>query len=159
TAAYMSPEQACGKRVDTRADIFAVGVVLYEMLTGRRAFDRGTVLATLGAVIYEEPTPLNELVKSAPPELVRIVERCLRKDPDRRIQTMADLKVALEELKDADTATTSVVYRDKRRRRWTAWAALSALTIAVLIAVFFLARRETPPAAFAAVVKPLTSVN
>jgi Tol biopolymer transport system component/predicted Ser/Thr protein kinase len=154
TAAYMSPEQASGKRVDTRADIFAVGVVLYEMLTGRRAFEKETVLATLGAVMYEEPAPLGTVVKSMPPELIRIVDRCLRKDPERRIQTMADLKVALEELQESLKAPGI-----RLRRSWAAWMAASLLTLAAASAVFILNQREPPPAALAAVVKPLTSVN
>ena len=160
TAAYMSPEQASGKPVDARSDIFAVGVVLYEMLTGVRAFDRGSVLATLGAVMYEEPAPLGEIVKTATPELSRIVERCLRKDPDRRIQTMADLKVALGELQEAPKSSgTATVILDKPRRRWVPLVAVSLVAVAAASAIFLLTRSETPPAALAAVVKPLTSVN
>jgi Tol biopolymer transport system component/predicted Ser/Thr protein kinase len=161
TAAYMSPEQASGKRVDTRADIFAVGVVLYEMLSGRRAFDRGTVLATLGAVMYEEPAPLGTIVKAAPVELVRIVERCLRKDPDRRIQTMADLKVALKELQESPkTVPVPARFRESARRSWVVWTAVTfAIILAAASAIVFMTRREAPPSVLGAVVKPLTSIN
>jgi Tol biopolymer transport system component/predicted Ser/Thr protein kinase len=100
TAAYMSPEQAEGKKVDARSDIFSFGVVLYEMLTGRRAFDRESRIKTLAAVLNEEPQPPSALIESVPAELERILARCLRKDPQRRIQTMSDLKVALQELKE-----------------------------------------------------------
>jgi len=161
TAAYMSPEQASGKRVDARADIFAVGVVLYEMLTGRRPFDRGTVLATLGAVMYEEPAPLNTIVRNASPELVRVVERCLRKDADRRIQTMADLKVALEELRDSPTTSMSAVELPaSRRRSWKLSAAAAIVILAAATAVvLFLPRADGPAPPLAAVVKPLTTVT
>jgi len=147
TAAYMSPEQAAGKLLDARSDIFAVGVVLYEMLSGRRAFDRGTVLATLGAVIYEEPVPLGSLVKGLTPDLERLVERCLRKEPDRRIQTMADLKVALEELYESPTTTSgSIRVSEKRGRRWIPYAAAGALgLVAIAATMTFLNRRDSPP--------------
>jgi Tol biopolymer transport system component len=159
TAAYMSPEQASGKRVDARADIFAVGVVLYEMLTGRRAFDRGTVLATLGAVMYEEPPPLGEIVKTAPPELIRIVERCLRKDPDRRIQTMTDLKVALEEVKESPKTTPPPSgFRKERRPAFTV-TLVAAVVLLAVTAILFLPRWNDPPADPGVIVKPLTSIS
>ncbi len=97
TAAYMSPEQAQGKPVDARSDIFSFGAVLYEMLTGHRAFQCGNRMSTLASIIQQEPKALSELDSRIPRELERIVARCLRKDPDRRFQHMADLRVALEE--------------------------------------------------------------
>ncbi|MGD0437615.1 MAG: serine/threonine-protein kinase, partial [Bryobacteraceae bacterium] len=97
TVAYMSPEQAQGLKLDARSDIFSFGAVLYEMLTGRRAFSGDTNMSTLAAILNREPQPL---AATTPRELNRIVTRCLRKDPARRLQTMADLKVALEELKE-----------------------------------------------------------
>jgi eukaryotic-like serine/threonine-protein kinase len=100
TAAYMSPEQAEGRKVDARSDIFSFGAVLYEMLSGRKAFDRDSRIKTLAAVLTEEPRPVSSVCESAPLELERVVARCLRKDPQRRWQTMSDLKVALQELKD-----------------------------------------------------------
>jgi eukaryotic-like serine/threonine-protein kinase len=104
TAAYMSPEQAEAKRVDARSDVFAFGAVLYEMITGRRAFEGETAIATLAAVLRSEPEPVRTVAPSSPPELDRIVARCLRKDPERRFQTAADLKVALEEIRDETEA-------------------------------------------------------
>ncbi len=101
TAAYMSPEQAEGQKVDARSDIFSFGSVLYEMLTGRRAFDRESRIKTLAAVLNEEPKPPPSAANEAvPPELERVLVRCLRKDPQRRWQTMSDLKVALQDLKE-----------------------------------------------------------
>ena len=100
TAAYMSPEQAEGKKVDARSDIFSFGAVLYEMLTGHKAFGRGSPIKTLAAVLNEEPKPASDVSEAVPAELDRILGRCLRKDPQRRWQTMSDLKVALQDLKE-----------------------------------------------------------
>jgi len=96
TSPYVSPEQAEGKTIDARSDIFAFGSVLYEMVTGRRAFQRESTIGTLAAILHQEPKPL----ANVPPELERVIARCLRKDPERRFQNMADIRVALEELKD-----------------------------------------------------------
>ena len=105
TVAYMAPEQAEGHKVDQRADIFSFGAMLYEMITGRRAFSGDSKLSTLASVLQKEPTPLSQFADDAPPEVERIVMRCLRKDPGRRWQSMADLKVALEDvLEDWDSA-------------------------------------------------------
>ena len=87
TAAYMSPEQAEGKKLDGRSDIFSFGSVLYEMSTGRRAFQGETKLSTLSAILREEPKPASELAAAVPRELERIIQRCLRKDPARRFQS------------------------------------------------------------------------
>ena len=99
TAAYMSPEQAEGKKVDARSDIFSFGAVLYEMATGTRAFQGTSPALTLAAVVNAEPTPPSQLAKDLPRDLERIILRCLRKDPARRFQFMADLAVELEEIK------------------------------------------------------------
>jgi len=100
TAAYMSPEQAEGQKIDARSDVFSFGSVLYEMLTGRKAFARDSQMKTLAAVLTEEPKPASSVNDVVPVELERVVARCLRKDPTRRWQTMSDLKVALQDLKE-----------------------------------------------------------
>jgi eukaryotic-like serine/threonine-protein kinase len=100
TLAYMSPEQAQGKKVDARSDIFSFGSVLYEMITGRRAFQGRTNLSTLSAIVDKEPTAVSAIAPETPPELEKLIARCLRKDPDRRAQNMADLKLTLEDLKE-----------------------------------------------------------
>jgi Tol biopolymer transport system component len=100
TASYMSPEQAAGKPVDTRSDIFSFGSVLYEMVTGQRAFQGDSKMSTLAAVLNQEPKPAIEISRTLPRDLEKIITRCLRKDPTRRFQGMADLRVALEELKE-----------------------------------------------------------
>jgi len=92
TVAYMSPEQAEGKPVDARSDIFSFGLVLYEMLSGQKAFSGETALSTMVAILHQEPRPLQ-----AAPELARVVDRCLRKAAAERFQTMAEVIAALEE--------------------------------------------------------------
>src|SRR5579872_3650706 len=100
TVAYMSPEQADGHKVDARSDIFSFGAVLYEMVTGRRAFPGGSKFSTLAAVLHRDPLPLRPGEDNVPHELERVILRCLRKDPQRRWQSMADVKVALEDVLD-----------------------------------------------------------
>jgi eukaryotic-like serine/threonine-protein kinase len=100
TIAYMSPEQATGDRVDARSDIFAFGAVFYEMVTGKRAFDQGSKVGTLAAIVHTDPKPLRDVSPEHPEELERIITRCLRKDPERRYQDIADVRVALQDLRD-----------------------------------------------------------
>ena len=100
TAAYMSPEQAMGKPLDPRSDIFSIGSVMYEMVSGQRAFPGESTMETMTALVTDDPAPLSRISPGVPSELERIVMRCLRKDPNRRFQGVADLRVALEELKE-----------------------------------------------------------
>jgi serine/threonine-protein kinase len=105
TAAYMSPEQAHGKPLDVRSDVFSFGAVVYEMLSGERAFSGNSTVEVIGAVIHGEPEPL-----TVAPALDRIIRRCLAKDPSRRFQTMAEVKTALEHLSDgADDRAPAIV--------------------------------------------------
>ena len=98
TVAYMSPEQAEGRRVDSRSDIFSFGSLLYEMLTGERAFQGKSGLEILASVLRDMPRGLDHPGPDTPPELQEIVLRCLRKDPDQRYQSMTDVKTALEQI-------------------------------------------------------------
>jgi serine/threonine protein kinase len=98
TVAYMSPEQAEGRKIDPRSDIFSFGSLLYEMVTGERAFRGGSGLETLAAVLRDAPRDLAKARVDAPPEVQEIVMRCLRKDPDQRYQAMTDVKSALEQV-------------------------------------------------------------
>ena len=104
TPSYMSPEQAEGKTVDTRSDIFSLGIVFYEMLTGERPFAGGTAAATVSSILRDTPRPINELQPGLPRELVRLVHRCIAKDPINRYQSAVDLRHGLEETKqDVDS--------------------------------------------------------
>jgi len=100
TFSYMSPEQAEGKKLDARSDIFSFGAVLYEMATGQRAFQGHTPVSTLAAVIHKDPKPVSELSPVTPRDFDKLVTRCLRKDPERRYQTVRDVRNGLEELKE-----------------------------------------------------------
>ena len=104
TLGYMSPEQAMGGTVDSRSDVFSFGAVLYEMVTGRRAFTGNSTAETLVAVMREQPKSPSELVSGVPTELERLILRCLRKEPERRVQHMSDVKVELQEIQDASGA-------------------------------------------------------
>jgi eukaryotic-like serine/threonine-protein kinase len=140
TAAYMSPEQAQGKPVDARSDTFSFGAVLYEMLTGRRAFPGDNRMSTLASILQQEPKPLAELDSRIPRELDRIVVRCLRKDADRRFQHMADLKVALEELKeesDSGKLTPAQPVAQARNRTWIALGLSAGLVLLSALAAWF----------------------
>jgi serine/threonine protein kinase/dienelactone hydrolase len=100
TLAYMSPEQAEGKSIDARSDVFSFGSVLYEMLTGSKAFNGQSSAALLAAVMRDEPKPLNELKRDVPPEVRRIVTRCLRKDPAARYTAGTELAHELKSCRD-----------------------------------------------------------
>ncbi len=122
TLLYMSPEQLQGKAADARSDIFAFGAVLYEMLTGKRAFERKSSSDIIIAVAREEPTPLRELVKNVPEELKRIVKRCLRKQPEDRYASIAEVERGLEECRALTSGPISginlrVLLRQSKRPR------------------------------------------
>ena len=136
TSHYMSPEQVEGKEADARTDIFALGVVLYEMLTGKRPFT-GTSLAHLFAAILEhEPEPVTAEVAMASPALVRTVSKCLAKNPDDRWQTASDLRDELRWIAQHGTQPIVAAHRagpqPTARTAWMAWLAAAFLAIATI---------------------------
>jgi eukaryotic-like serine/threonine-protein kinase len=127
TVSYMSPEQAIGRALDQRSDIFSLGVVLYEMLTARRPFDSETSVETIDNIIHAEPTPIARLNYGVPPDLDRVVRKCLEKDRERRYQSVRDLLIDLRNLqRDSDSGAahataglgrhTQVVARPRSRK-------------------------------------------
>jgi serine/threonine-protein kinase len=111
TVSYMSPEQAQGKKVDARSDIFSFAVVLYEMVTGTRAFAGDSALSTLSAILRDETRPIPEIAPDTPPQLEHIINRCLRKHPDQRFQTMKEVQTALGALKHE--SDSGMLYRTR----------------------------------------------
>lgn len=151
TIAYMSPEQAEGKLVDVRSDIFSFGSVLYEMITGRQAFQGETKLSTLSAILGKDPLPVSSTAPDIPPELEKLVLRCLRKDPDRRLQHMGDIKLALTELKEESESgklalgsATLPLQRHAPGRRWNTVALLAVTIVAAIAAIVWLWRPNKP---------------
>jgi serine/threonine protein kinase len=127
TAAYMSPEQAQGRPVDVRSDVFSFGSLLYEMVTGRRPFAGDSTVGVLARIVGEDATPPARLNSSVPAELDAIVQRCLRKDAGRRYQTMADLRAALLDVAE----TLAAARRRSRSSGWRPWVG-GALLLALL---------------------------
>ena len=118
TAGYMAPEQVRGQAVDRRADIFAFGAILYEMLTGTRAFQRSTSADTMAAILNEYPPSISHLAQSTPQGLQRVVHRCLEKNPAQRFQSASDLAFALEALSESSgSSSLPVVAADRLRSR------------------------------------------
>ncbi len=139
TAAYMSPEQAKGKAVDKRADIWAFGCILYECLTGRKAFAGETITETLAAVLKGEPD-WQALPAATPPNLRFVLRRCLEKDVSRRFRDAADVRIEIEDAHGLAEPTPPV------KRSWLAWST-AALFFLVAIALAFVHFREQPPPA------------
>jgi Tol biopolymer transport system component/predicted Ser/Thr protein kinase len=145
TAAYMSPEQAEGRPLDGRSDIFSVGAVLYEMVTGRRPFIGDSPLSVLSRVVGEDPPAPSQLAPEVPADVERVILRCLRKDPARRFQTMADLKVELQDLlADSSSGARTVPAARRATHRWR-WAI--AATVALAVAAGYSMWPAPPPAA------------
>ncbi len=143
TIGYMAPEQARGHAVDHRADIFAFGCVMYELISARRAFDRGSIADTLSAILKEDPSPLSGGTLAVPPALERVIQRCLEKDPGERFQSARDLAFALDALSSAAIGPISgpAVAAPKRQRRGLI---LAAAGLAAIAAAFVLGRAAAP---------------
>jgi predicted Ser/Thr protein kinase len=150
TAAYMSPEQAQGEHLDARSDIFSFGCVLYEMGTGHAAFHGESLASIIAAVLRDEPKPLTDVAPAQPHELGRIITKCMRKDPARRFQGMADIGVALEDLREDAvsghlTGPIAVEGRSRRRPWVLPVVVLAVLALAVGVAFMLLQRAKQTP--------------
>ena len=130
TLGYMSPEQVSGDAVDYRSDQFALGLIVYEMATGKRPFDRPTTAQALAATIEAEPQPIDALNAEVSPHLAAVVARCLAKDPADRYESTRDLARDLKQIRDAPSRSAPTVVRATRhsRRRWLVLSAVVALT-------------------------------
>jgi Tol biopolymer transport system component len=143
TVAYMSPEQLRGKPVDNRSDIFSAGAILYEMLTGRRAFRGETEVDTITAVLLEDPPQINLDQASVPLSFQRIVRHCLEKEPENRFQSARDLGFALDSLSAASGERSIRLGRSRRQAKLAPWTVAAVLLLATLL---LLANRWRQPA-------------
>jgi hypothetical protein len=143
TLGYMSPEQVKGKPADQRSDLFAFGAILYEMLSGSRAFHRDSAAETMSAILREEPPDLSATNKSVQPGLERIVRHCLEKNPEERFYSARDVAFDLEALSGV-SGTTVVASAAGPSRRLTLPAVVAAAILAALAAGYFLGKgRDT----------------
>jgi serine/threonine protein kinase len=148
TAGYMSPEMVRGELVDHRADIFAFGAILYEMLAGKRAFQHSTSAETMTAILREDPPGVSQIARNTPPGLQRVVHRCLEKNAERRFQSPSDLAFALEALSESDISSSAAVHgpEQRRQRKALVWGiGLAALVAASIAIYYFVADRGPAP--------------
>ena len=154
TVGYMSPEQVRGQTADARSDLFSFGAVLHEMLTGRRAFQRGTAAETMTAILKEEPAALASGIDASasglPPGLARLVSRCLEKNPEERFQSARDLAFALEAASTVSSTRVDAIATGTGGRAWRraaplAWLAAGALVGALAMQRFAASPPSEPP--------------
>src|SRR5437762_10150929 len=135
TFQYMSPEQVEGKEADARSDIFALGSVLYEMATGKRAFEGKSNLSVASAILEKEPEPITTMQPMAPPALDHVVRGCLAKNPDERWQSAGDIARELRWISSSGSSQTNLpalAHRSAHRWERFAWMALAAVLLALL---------------------------
>lgn len=144
TFQYMSPEQVEGKQADARSDIFALGAILYEMATGKRAFEGKTTASVVAAVMTSEPPPISAVQQLSPPALDRVIKTCLAKDPDQRFQNVHDLNLQLAWIAEGGSQAgvhAMLAMRRKSRER-VAWALAACALLAAF--VFWLVQHRNP---------------
>jgi len=158
TMGYISPEQVRGLVTDHRTDIFAFGAILYEMVMGKRTFDKPTSADTMSAILNEEPAPISEIAPETPIALQRVVRRCLEKNAEQRFQSASDLAFALEALSDPETTAPSGAHAiseirprkdglkqtEPRQSRTVLAGAAIAMVVAVTLAYFWMQPAPVP---------------
>jgi serine/threonine protein kinase len=143
TMGYMSPEQVRGKPADHRSDIFALGAIFYEMITGQHAFRGETAADTMSAILQKEPPEIHKTNSNVPPALTRMVQHCLEKDPEQRFHSASDIAFNLESLSGfSDTAVTTSVPPSPIRIPVTVWKVTAILSAIAAIALGFLYYRQ-----------------
>jgi serine/threonine protein kinase len=154
TAGYMSPEQVKGQTADQRSDLFSFGAILYEMLSGRRAFRGDTSVETMSAILKEDPPELTETNRSVPPVMERIVRHCLEKNPEERFQSARDVAFNLQSLSGSTSQVAAIAPASRAPARAGRMAAVAGASLIVLAGVFWAggALRPIPSPVF----KPLT---
>jgi serine/threonine protein kinase len=162
TVNYMSPEQAEGLKVDARSDIFSFGAVLHEMVTGHRAFEAESTVATLSAVLRDEAKAVREIVPEVPVELDGLIARCLRKRPDERWQTMSEVAAALLKITtklEAPASPAPVAAIPKQRSARMLWLSgvMAVLAVAIAGAWWQMQRQPSQPAHVATAASPNTT--
>jgi eukaryotic-like serine/threonine-protein kinase len=147
TAGYMSPEQVRGQAVDHRTDIFAFGAILYEMLSGRRAFQRSTSAETMTAILNDDPPAISQTAANIPPALQRVASRCLEKNAEQRFHSASDLAFALDALSESGSAPAIPAPQTRHpARRAVLWTtAIIAAACLAVVAYFVVANRNSGP--------------
>ena len=149
TVGYMAPEQVRGKTADHRADIFAFGAILYEMVTGKQTFHKATSAETMTAILNEEPPSISQLTPTAPPGMQRVVHRCLEKNPEQRFQSASDMAFALEALSDSNltpgTGAHAVQEGGSNRSRIAIVVGAGLLAVLVVAGLIYLWMRPSAP--------------
>jgi eukaryotic-like serine/threonine-protein kinase len=144
TAGYMSPEQVRGKIADQRSDLFSFGAILYEMVSGKRAFHGDSAADTMSAILKEEPPELSESARNVPPALERVVRHCLEKSPAQRFQSASDIAFSLEALTEISATRQSgglPIQAAPKRRGWVLPLVASLLVAAAAVGIYFGAKR------------------
>src|SRR5271170_2111504 len=144
TVGYMSPEQVRGQATDHRTDIFALGAILYEMFTGKRAFKRDSSVETLNAILKEEPEELQEIAPSLSPGLDRVVRHCLEKNPAQRFQSASDIAFDLETISNQSGTGSRLRAVTEERRSYWKQAAAALVVLLALAGTYFAARNHAP---------------